>query len=763
MEMFRRGSASTRRSSWSPSSWSRSASSWSSAPRAPWPPTSTTSPFHFTFNQVGGAVAGLRPAPRPGRRRASPFYENNWLRLRPARTDLRPPGPLPGHARGGQHPPLDHPRRHPLPAVGAGQDQPDPLPGPSIVRLARRTHQRAQGLPAGRRPSWSPRSCSSCSSPTSARPLLTLACRRPAPLPRRRPLEELPRLGLVCRPRLRPLPPPSPTTASCGSWSSSPRTRTCSGPPTRSTSPSWPSARAGCSGPASARAPRSSLPALRPHRFHLRHHRRGDWACSGRWSSWACSPSSSGAAWSSRMKAPTYASQLIAAGMTFLLAIQALINISVVLGLGPAKGVPLPLLSFGRSSLVCSLLAVGILLHISQRKGEARGVLMRDAAGHHQRRRHGRTSLSRPRPRPRALRETGARPRDRPRRHRGGRPSGGSWPPRASASSPCAIEGLQGPRPEEPCAASSSCPPPSSSRCRLLRRLRPAPGHRRRRLQLGPDRPGWPRWLRLPTLILEQNVRPGFTNRLLARRADKAVVAFDATLPAFPGKGVLLGNPVRRGVLRPCRRKTRGPDGWPSSSSAAARAPASSTGPWPPPCRCWPVSPDRLDDRPPDRPGRSRGGRGRPTPRAASTGPWSSPISTTCRPASAGPTSSSAGPARRPAPSSSPPRKASLLVPFAGAAEDHQTANAESPAGRRRGRGHRREPKLTPAAPGRAHPPVPRPSRSARRPWRDRLARAARPDAAGRIAAPLPGPDERAEPRSAPWSRPTTASSNTST
>ncbi len=73
------------------------------------------------------------------------------------------------------------------------------------------------------------------------------------------------------------------------------------------------------------------------------------------------------------MKAPTFAAQLIAAGMTFLLGIQALVNISVVCGLGPAKGVPLPLVSFGRSSLVCSLLAVAVLLHISQRRGEAKG------------------------------------------------------------------------------------------------------------------------------------------------------------------------------------------------------------------------------------------------------------------------------------------------------------------------------------------------------------------------------------------------------
>jgi UDP-N-acetylglucosamine--N-acetylmuramyl-(pentapeptide) pyrophosphoryl-undecaprenol N-acetylglucosamine transferase len=52
-------------------------------------------------------------------------------------------------------------------------------------------------------------------------------------------------------------------------------------------------------------------------------------------------------------------------------------------------------------------------------------------------------------------------------------------------------------------------------------------------------------WFRIPTVILEQNARPGFTNRLLARWVSRAVVAFASTLPAFKGKGVVLGNPVR--------------------------------------------------------------------------------------------------------------------------------------------------------------------------------------------------------------------------
>jgi UDP-N-acetylglucosamine--N-acetylmuramyl-(pentapeptide) pyrophosphoryl-undecaprenol N-acetylglucosamine transferase len=64
--------------------------------------------------------------------------------------------------------------------------------------------------------------------------------------------------------------------------------------------------------------------------------------------------------------------------------------------------------------------------------------------------------------------------------------------------------------------------------------------------------------LRIPTLILEQNITPGFTNRLLIRRARKAVVAFAGSLPYFKGKAVFLGNPVREEFTR-IRPKPREP------------------------------------------------------------------------------------------------------------------------------------------------------------------------------------------------------------
>ena len=67
-------------------------------------------------------------------------------------------------------------------------------------------------------------------------------------------------------------------------------------------------------------------------------------------------------------RAPDLFSQIAAAGLTLAIFIQALLNISIVLGLGPATGLPLPLISYGRSSLFTTLFSVSILLHISQRR-----------------------------------------------------------------------------------------------------------------------------------------------------------------------------------------------------------------------------------------------------------------------------------------------------------------------------------------------------------------------------------------------------------
>lgn len=71
-------------------------------------------------------------------------------------------------------------------------------------------------------------------------------------------------------------------------------------------------------------------------------------------------------------RAPNLFCQITAAGLTLAIFIQALLNISIVLGLGPPTGLPLPLISYGRSSLLTTILSVGILLHISQRRSTQR-------------------------------------------------------------------------------------------------------------------------------------------------------------------------------------------------------------------------------------------------------------------------------------------------------------------------------------------------------------------------------------------------------
>src|SRR6201997_851798 len=56
----------------------------------------------------------------------------------------------------------------------------------------------------------------------------------------------------------------------------------------------------------------------------------------------------------------------LAVGITSMVVLQALINISVVLGMMPTKGIPLPLVSYGGSSLFVTLACVGVLLNITK-------------------------------------------------------------------------------------------------------------------------------------------------------------------------------------------------------------------------------------------------------------------------------------------------------------------------------------------------------------------------------------------------------------
>ena len=66
------------------------------------------------------------------------------------------------------------------------------------------------------------------------------------------------------------------------------------------------------------------------------------------------------------LRAPDRFGAFLALGLTTMIGFQAFFNVSVVLGLLPTKGIPLPFVSYGGSSLLINLLGMGILLNVSQ-------------------------------------------------------------------------------------------------------------------------------------------------------------------------------------------------------------------------------------------------------------------------------------------------------------------------------------------------------------------------------------------------------------
>jgi cell division protein FtsW len=66
------------------------------------------------------------------------------------------------------------------------------------------------------------------------------------------------------------------------------------------------------------------------------------------------------------LRAPDRFGYLLGMGLTLFLVVQASLNMGMVLGLLPTKGLPLPFISYGGSSLMIGLLSVGVLLNISQ-------------------------------------------------------------------------------------------------------------------------------------------------------------------------------------------------------------------------------------------------------------------------------------------------------------------------------------------------------------------------------------------------------------
>ena len=59
----------------------------------------------------------------------------------------------------------------------------------------------------------------------------------------------------------------------------------------------------------------------------------------------------------------------LALGITTMIVMQAFMNMTVVLGMAPTKGIPLPMISFGGSSLLSTMASLGLLLNISEHAG----------------------------------------------------------------------------------------------------------------------------------------------------------------------------------------------------------------------------------------------------------------------------------------------------------------------------------------------------------------------------------------------------------
>jgi cell division protein FtsW len=71
------------------------------------------------------------------------------------------------------------------------------------------------------------------------------------------------------------------------------------------------------------------------------------------------------------LRAPEAFGGYLALGLTIMLATQALVNLGVVTGALPTKGLPLPFISFGGSALLMTMFSAGVLLNISQHAGNA--------------------------------------------------------------------------------------------------------------------------------------------------------------------------------------------------------------------------------------------------------------------------------------------------------------------------------------------------------------------------------------------------------
>ncbi len=168
-----------------------------------------------------------------------------------------------------------------------------------------------------------------------------------------------------CR-RCSPCSSGSPGAASACSSSSIPNP-TPRAPASTSTSRSSPSAPAASPAAASWKACRSSSISLKPPPISSSPTSPKSWASSAPWSIVILFGIFAVRGLRVAFKSQDPFARLTAFGLTIAILLQAFFNISVVLSLVPTKGIPLPLISTGGTSLFVTLSGIGILLNISRK------------------------------------------------------------------------------------------------------------------------------------------------------------------------------------------------------------------------------------------------------------------------------------------------------------------------------------------------------------------------------------------------------------
>jgi cell division protein FtsW len=74
-------------------------------------------------------------------------------------------------------------------------------------------------------------------------------------------------------------------------------------------------------------------------------------------------------------RSPDRESQLLAGAITLWFGVEVFVNVASVVGWWPVTGIPLPLISYGGTSLIIDLVALGLLVNVARRTTGARGAL----------------------------------------------------------------------------------------------------------------------------------------------------------------------------------------------------------------------------------------------------------------------------------------------------------------------------------------------------------------------------------------------------